>query len=312
MKNKKFNVLVTWRLMIKFLKENKKQYHSNKIRFHFKEKKQGLVENEIYRIVDKYDALVCGDDEITNRVIDKAKNLKVISKWGTGLDSINVKYARKKGIKVFNTPNAFTKGVAQLALSFILNFSRHTFETHENIKKGNWPKISGFLIKEKIIGIIGFGNIGREVSRLVLKLGMKVIYNDIKKIKNFNNKNIYKSSLKELLKKSDIVITCCDLNHTSLNLINDSKMKLMKNTSGIINISRGGIVNENDLIKNLNSKKIGFAALDVFKKEPLNKNSKLLKFNNCILSSHNAFNTVEEVNKVSINTLKNLYKGLRI
>jgi len=298
--------------MIKFLQENKKKYYSSKIEFCFMFKKQGLIENELYKIIEKYDAIICGDDEVSKKVIDKAKNLKVISKWGTGLDSINVDYAKKRGIKVYNTPNAFTKGVAQLALSFILNFSRHTFATHENIKKGNWPKITGFLIKEKIIGIIGFGNIGREVSKLVLKLGMKVIYNDIKKIKNFNNKNIYKSSLKELLKKSDIVIMCCDLNQTSLNLINSSKMKFMKKTSGIINISRGGIINENDLIKKLNDKKISFAALDVFEKEPLNKDSKLLKFNNCILSSHNAFNTVEEVNKVNINTLKNLYKGLRI
>ena len=89
-------------------------------------------------------------------------------------------------------------------------------------------------------------------------------------------------------------------------------MKKMKQNSGIINISRGSIVNENDLIKNLQKKKIRFAALDVFEKEPINKNSKLLKFNNCILSTHNAFNTVEEVNNVNINTLKNLNKGLKI
>ena len=309
---KKINVLVTWRLMIKFLKENKIKYFSQKIKFHFLIKKQGLTESELVKIIEKYDAIICGDDEFTKKVIDKAKNLKVISKWGTGLDSINVDYAKKSGIKVFNTPNAFTKGVAQLALSFILNFSRHTLETHEDIKRGNWSKISGFLIKDKVVGIIGFGNIGREISRLVLALGMKVIFNDIKKIKNVNNRNIQKVSLQQLFKKSDIVISCCDLNKTSLNLINNNMMKKMKLNSGIINISRGSIVNENDLIKNLQMKKIRFAALDVFEKEPINKNSKLLKFDNCILSAHNAFNTVEEVNNVNINTLKNLNKGLKI
>ena len=309
---KKTNVLVTWRLMIKFLTENKKKYFSPKIKFHFLLKKQGLTESELVKIIEKFDAIICGDDEFTKKVIDKAKNLKVISKWGTGLDSINVDYAKKNGIKVFNTPNAFTKGVAQLALSFILNLSRHTLETHENVKKGNWSKISGFLIKDKVVGIIGFGNIGREISRLVLRLNMKVIFNDIKKIKNVDNKNIQKVSLQQLFRKSDIVISCCDLNKTSLNLINNNMMKKMKQNSGIINISRGSIVNENDLIKNLQKKKIRFAALDVFEKEPINKNSKLLKFNNCILSTHNAFNTVEEVNNVNINTLKNLNKGLKI
>ena len=309
---KKNNVLVTWRLIIKFLTEKKKKYLYPKIKFNFLLKKQGLTESELVKIIEKFDAIICGDDEFTKKVIDKAKNLKVISKWGTGLDSINVDYAKKNGIKVFNTPNAFTKGVAQLALSFILNFSRHTLETHENVKKGNWSKISGFLIKDKVVGIIGFGNIGREISRLVLGLDMKVIFNDIKKIKNIDNKNIQKVSLQQLFRKSDIVISCCDLNKTSLNLINNNMMKKMKQNSGIINISRGGIVNENDLIKNLQKKKIRFAALDVFEKEPINKNSKLLKFNNCILSAHNAFNTVEEVNNVNINTLKNLNKGLKI
>jgi len=307
----KIKILVTWRLMIDFLKTNKKKYLSSKTNFDFLFKKQGIKEKELLKIIQKYDAVICGDDQFTKNVIDKAKNLRVISKWGTGLDSIDVSYAKKKGIKVFNTPNAFSKGVAQLALSFILNFSRNTFKTHLDIKKGNWPKYSGFLVKDKIIGIIGFGNIGREISRLVTKLDMRVIFYDIKKIKNFKNKKIRKVSLNELFKKSNIVISCCDLNKSSINLINLKKMKLMKKNSGIINISRGGIVNENDLVKCL-KKNISFAALDVFNKEPILKNNKLLKIDNCILSSHNAFNTVEEVQKVNINTLSNLYKGLKI
>ena len=310
MKTKK-KVLVTWRLMIDFLKLNKKKYFSSEINFNFLFKKQGLKENELLKIIENYDAIICGDDQFTKKVIDKAKNLKVISKWGTGLDSINVSYAKKKGIKVFNTPNAFTKGVAQLALSFILNFSRNTIKTHLEIKRGAWPKYSGFLIKDKIIGIIGFGNIGREISRLVTKLEMKVIFYDIKKIKKIKNKKIRKVSLDELFKKSDIVISCCDLNKSSFNLINLKKMKLMKKNSGIINISRGGIVNENDLVKCL-KKNISFAGLDVFHNEPIIKKNKLFKMDNCILSSHNAFNTVEEVLKVNINTLSNLYKGLKI
>ncbi len=309
---KKIHVLVTWKLMIEFLKRNKIKYDTSKIKFFFLLKKHVVKEKELIKIISKYDAVICGDDEFTKKVINKAKSLKVISKWGTGLDSIDVNYVKKKGIKIYNTPNAFTKSVAQLALSFILNFSRNTLEVHEQIKNGEWPKIQGFLINNKIIGIIGFGKIGNEISRLVIKLGMKVLFYDIKNLKTPKNKNIKKTSLNFLLKKSDIIISSCDLNSSSYNLINYKKMKLMKKNSGIINVSRGGIINENDLIKMLEKKKIRFAALDVFKKEPISKKSKIIKFRNCILGSHNAFNTIEEVNNVNINTMKNLYKGLNI
>ena len=309
---KKINVLVTWKLMIDFLKINKIKYDNSKIKFFFLLKKHVVKEQELIKVISKYDAIICGDDEFTKKVINKAKSLKVISKWGTGLDSIDVNYARKKGIKIYNTPNAFTKSVAQLALSFILNFSRNTLETHERVKGGEWPKMQGFLIDNKIIGIIGFGKIGNEISRLVIKLGMKVLFYDIKKLKVPKNKNIKKTNLNFLFKKSDIIISSCDLNSSSYNLINYKKMKLMKKNSGIINISRGGIINENDLIKMLKTKKIRFAALDVFKKEPIKKNNKIINFRNCILGSHNAFNTAEEVNNVNINTIKNLYKGLKI
>jgi D-3-phosphoglycerate dehydrogenase len=309
-KNKTYKILVTWRLMIKFLKNQNKSYKN--IDFDFIQKKQGLIEKELLNIIHKYDGIICGDDQITPKVIDNAKKLKVISKWGTGMDTISVDYAKKNKIRVFNTPNAFSKSVAQLALSFILSFSRHTFETQNSIKKGDWPKYEGFLIKNKIVGIIGFGNIGKSISKLVLKLGMKVIFNDIKKTKKILNKNIKKVTLTKLLKNSDILITSCDLNKSSFNLINKSKLALMKKTSGVINISRGGVINENDLYQFLKKEKIAFGALDVFLKEPINKQNKLINLKNCILSSHNAFNTAEEVRNVNINTLKNIFKGLKI
>ena len=309
---KKFKVLVTWRLMIDFLKKNKTNYGNSKIKFYFLLKKQALNERELIKVIPKYDAIICGDDEFTKKVIDKAISLKVISKWGTGLDSIDIDYAKKKGIKIYNTPNAFTKSVAQLALSFILNFSRKTLETHERVKKGEWPKIQGFLIDKKIIGIIGFGNIGKEITRLVTKIGMKVLFYDIQKIKFRRNKNTKRVNLESLFKNSDIVISCCDLNKTSYNLINNKKMKLMKKNSGIINVSRGGIINEDDLIKILKKKKIRFAALDVFKNEPIYRKNKFANLINCVLSSHNAFNTIEEVIYVNTNTIRNLYKGLKV
>ena len=114
------------------------------------------------------------------------------------------------------------------------------------------------------------------------------------------------------MKKSDIVVICCNLNKTSFKLIKMRDLKLMKNHAGIISVARGFIINEKDLVKALKKKIISFAALDVFEQEPLKKSSPLKSIKNCVLSSHNAFNTVEQVNDVNIETLKNLFKGLKI
>ena len=278
---------------------------TKKIKFDFVSYDQYLKEKDLIPIIDKYDGIICGDDEINKNVLDKATKLRVISKWGTGLDSINLEYAKTKRIKIFNTPNAFTKSAAQLALSYLLNFSRKTSYTHQRVIKGKWPKTTGFLLENKIVGIIGYGNIGKETSKLVKKLGMRVIVNDIKKIKN-------NFPLKKLLSKSDIVIVCCDLNKFSTNLINKKNLKFMKRTAGIINVSRGKVINQIDLTQFLKTKKIAFAGLDVFNIEPIKKNDQLLKLDNCMLGSHNAFNTIEDVQKVNNNTLSNLYKGLNL
>ena len=303
-KQKKINILVTWHVMSDYIKKNKKDLQK-KIKFDFVSYDQYLKEKDLIPIIDKYDGIICGDDEINKNVLDKATKLRVISKWGTGLDSINLEYAKKKRIKIFNTPNAFTKSAAQLALSYLLNFSRKTSYTHQKVIKGKWPKTTGFLLENKIVGIIGYGNIGKETSKLVKKLGMGVIVNDIKKIKN-------NFPLKKLLSKSDVVIVCCDLNKFSTNLINKKNLKFMKRTAGIINVSRGKVINQIDLTQFLKTKKIAFAGLDVFNIEPIKKNDQLLKLDNCMLGSHNAFNTIEDVQKVNKNTLSNLYKGLNL
>lgn len=306
---KKINVLITWHKMISFLKKNKKLKKKNII-YDFITAKQSLNERKLSEIIHKYDGVICGDDEFNKNVIKKAKKLKVISKWGTGIDSIDKAYANKKRIKVYNTPGAFTNSVADIAIAFILNIARKIYQTDKEIRKNNWPKFTGQSLNEKTLGIIGFGRIGKRLSKIASFFGMRVIFFDIKKIKT--NKKFSQVSIKSLFKKSDFITICCDLNPTSENLVRLKYLKLMKKTSSIINVSRGPIVNESELIYALNKGIINFACLDVFEKEPLNKKNKLLKMKNCILSSHNAFNSIEAVNKVNLNTLNNLYRGLDI
>ena len=113
-------------------------------------------------IIHKYDGVICSDDEFTDKVLNNAKKLKVISKWGTGIDSIDSNFAKKKGIKIFNSPGAFTKGVAQFALGAILNLTRKFSENNQSVKNGKWEKFQGINIENKKVGIIGLGKIGSQ------------------------------------------------------------------------------------------------------------------------------------------------------
>lgn len=303
---KTYNILVTFKTMISYLLKNK-ELLPKKFQFKYLIIPQALKDHELAKIIHNYDGLVCGDDEVNKKVLKNAKNLKVISKWGTGIDSIDTNLCKKLNIKVFNTPGAFTESVAELALSYILIFSREVFYIHNEIKKKRWPKITGSLLKEKKLGIIGLGKIGTKLASYASKMKMEVFYNDIKK----KNNQYKKCSLDKIFKISDFICICCDLNKSSKHLINLPKLKKMKRTVSLINVSRGSIIKEMDLIVALRHKYIKNVALDVFENEPLDKKSKLRNFKNILFSSHNAFNTYENVKKVNINTLKNLSKVLK-
>jgi D-3-phosphoglycerate dehydrogenase len=304
---KNYKILVTFRTIINFLKKNKKKLPKN-FKFNFYNVLQGLKANELKKKIKYYDGLICGDDEINEEVLKEANKLKVISKWGTGLDSINLNLCKKYKVKVFNTPGAFTESVAQLAMAFILGFSREIFQTHFEIKKNNWPKITGRLLKNQILGIVGFGKIGSKLANYANKFKMKIIFYDIKKI---NNKKYKQVSLNYLLQNSDYICLCCDLNETSIGIIGFDQLKLLKKNSSLINVARGRLIKENDLLLSLKRRLIKNVALDVFENEPLKKSSRLRKYENVILSSHNAFNTFENVKRVNENTLNNLLKVLK-
>ena len=276
-------------------------------------KNPSVNEDQLLKVIEKYDGLICSDDEITKKVLDKAVNLKVISKWGTGIDSINKNYAKQKKIKVCNTPNAFSRSVGQLTWAMILSLSRKMMETHKMIQQGDWPKLTGISLEKKNLGIIGLGNVGQTVIKMGVGFDMNILGSDTKSIKKniLQKLKIKKVSKKELIKKSDVIVLCVDLNKNSYDLISDQEFNNMKKDVILINISRGPVINEKSLIKALKKKKIGGLGIDVFTKEPLNKNNYLVKAKNCILSSHNAFNTSEQVEKVHKNTIMNIVNNLK-
>jgi len=301
---KNYKILITWRLLVDDILKFKLLFKKNNIHYDIVHNKQFVSENVLKKIISRYDGLICGDDEITKKVLNKANNLKVISKWGTGLDSIDLNYAKKKSIKVFNSPGAFTDNVSDHALALMFSLTRNIVNNHYDIKNGIWSKRLCENLSNKTIGIIGYGKIGKMIKKKLSGFKVNFLINDI------NNKEIYYKSKALIYKKSDIIFLCVDLNETSKNLIGNKQLLRMKRNALLINICRGQVINSNDLYNALKNKLIGGAGLDVHYHEPIKKNNKFLKLKNCIMSSHNAFNSRETIFQINAKTVSNLILGL--
>jgi D-3-phosphoglycerate dehydrogenase / 2-oxoglutarate reductase len=261
---------------------------------------ESFTEQELLQFIGEYDYIICGDDEITSKVIDNCKLRKII-KWGTGINSIDKEYAESKGVKVYNHPGAFTEPVSDTVIAFILAFARNLIKADQMVKAGKWEKLWGYTLGEKTLGIIGMGSIGKRVAEKAQAFGMKVIGNDIREIDTC----IPMMSLDELLEKADIISLNCDLNPTSHNLITLKEMKRFKGI--IINTSRGPVINEDDLIKALKYGIIEGAGLDVYIDEPISKERvEELKDLNVILSPHNSNSSKLYYNKVHLKCIEYL------
>lgn len=255
------------------------------------------------------EGIICGDDRITEKVIDNASRLKVIVKWGTGIDSINKKYAELKGIKVLNTPDAFITPVSESTIGLMLTIVRKIVENNRNMHEGKWEKIRALTLSEMTIGIIGYGRIGSIVAEKLSVFTKNIIWHDIKTDKELKPDGKFfgkRVAMKELLKEADIITIHCDLNPTSFHLISEEKIIQMKKGIIIINTARGPVLNEPDIEKYLKNRKIGYVGLDVFEEEPLPADSYLRKSDNCILLSHNTNSSPLHWERVHLNSIKML------
>ena len=272
-----------------------------------------MEESELIQCIDDIDGVICGDDRFTEKVLEAAPKLKVISKWGTGIDSIDSEACRKLNILVCNTPNAFSEPVGDTVLGYILCFSRNLFRQDQLMKSGVWEKIHGMALSECTLGVVGVGNAGKAVVRRAVAFGMKVVGNDIVEMSSefLEETGIGITSLDVLLQQSDFVSINCDLNPTSYHLMSDGQFKTMKPTAYLINRARGPVVDEKALINALETGKIAGAALDVFEVEPLPKDSPLRYMNNVLLAPHNANSSPQAWERVHWSTINNLLDGLR-
>ena len=274
-----------------------------------------LDEKELLKYASQFDGAICGDDQYTARVLEAcAPRLKVISKWGTGIDSIDSEAATRLGVRVCRTPNAFTLPVADTVMGYMLAFARRLPWMDTEVKSGRWAKLSARALHECTLGVVGVGNVGKAIVRRARAFGMKILGNDIIEIDHvfLAETGVEMTTLDSLLSTADFISLNCDLNPTSFHLINARTLNLMRPTAVLINTARGPVVDEPALVAALLAGTIGGAALDVFEVEPLPDDSPLMKMDNVLLAPHNANSSPAAWERVHWNTIHNLLSGLGI
>ena len=258
---------------------------------------------QLLEIIKNYDGLIVRSrTKVTKEVIEAGKNLKVIGRAGIGVDNIDIQVATQHKIPIVYAPRGSTISVAEITMAQILSLARQLPYADKTTKEGKWLKKNfvGVEVYGKTLGLIGMGRIGIEVAKRCHAFGMKVIAYDPYVQKEFASENgiTLLSNINELYKMADFISIHALLTDETRGMINKSTFKLMKKTVFIINYSRGGIINENDLFDALDSKQISGAALDVFEIEPLPKDSKLLKdIPNLHLTHHIGASTIEAQDK---------------
>ena len=261
------------------------------------EYKPDIESDELMTSVRDCDVIIVRSrTKITKKVIDSASIVKIIARVGVGLDNIDTNYAESKGIKILNASEAAMNAVSELVIGHMLALSRNIPKANDGIKNGKWLKkeLVGGELRGKYLGIVGVGNIGRNVGRIAKCLRMNLLGYDIYPINQdyVREVGLIKTDLRTLLENSDFVTFHVPLTEKTRHLINSETLSYMKPTAFLINTSRGEIIDEESLFTTLSHKRIAGAALDVFEVEPPT-NTNLLQLPNIICSPHIAAQTRE-------------------
>ena len=240
---------------------------SAKIEIALNPMKSRLTESQVTELLNEdVVGMIAGLEPLNGNVLRSAKTLKVIVRCGTGLDSVDLDVARELGIEVYNTPNAPARAVAELTIGHMLNALRHISATDRSLREGSWTPTMGSLLGTKKVGLIGFGRIGKMVSELLLAFGASVQAFD--PIVSSTNSQVEMCDLQTLLASSDIISLHVPYSTATHHLINAKALSLMKPLAILVNISRGGLIDEDALFNSLTSNRIAGAALDCFEIEP--------------------------------------------
>jgi D-3-phosphoglycerate dehydrogenase len=308
----KWNVLVTCPQLQQTINLYRALFAEHGIEIELPHVVQKLSESELLEIIDRFDGVITGDDEFTVRVLEKGKRLKVIAKWGVGVDGIDIEAANRLGIRVCNTPNVFSDEVADGVMGYIILLARQLHKLDQSVRSGGWMKTQGVSLCGKTLGVIGIGSIGRAVVQRAVAAGMAVVGYDIASIPAsfIRETGLRPVEFEELLQTANFISINCSRTSSNWHMLGSREFDLMKTGVYIVNTSRGALIDEVALVKALREGKVAGAALDVFEEEPLSPDSQLRQFDSCIFGTHNSSNTHEAVMRVNELAIRNLLEGL--
>jgi D-3-phosphoglycerate dehydrogenase / 2-oxoglutarate reductase len=272
--------------------------------------KKKLTEDQLSELIPDFDVLIAGTEPITDKVLAQASKLKLISRVGIGLDSVDLISARKRGIKVSYTPDAPAPAVAELTLGLILSLLRSVHISNLQLHHGKWERIFGRRLNDITVGIIGVGRIGARLLRCMSGFGrLHTLVNDISPNHQLNQEfDLEWVSKEQIYKEADVISLHLPLTPLTRNMICREQLLLMKKDASIINTSRGGIINEDDLYKVMTEGHLGGAAIDVFENEPYT--GKLVGINRCLLTAHMGSMSIDCRSQMEIHATEEIVRFL--
>lgn len=288
-------VLITPRGFFNYGMDIIEDMRSKGLEVHYNDTGNAYTHEEFLRYAEDADGIIVGVDTIDKALIDACPNLKVICKFGVGTDNIDTGYAAEKAIFVGRTLGSNTNAVAEHVMALMYSEAKNVYPTVKEVKEFKWQKPTGREISGKTLGIIGFGAIGQQLARHARGIGMSVLAYDAfeidQEISEETGAEI--STFENILKRSDYLSLHVPLTKTTKDLISKDELKKMKPATCLINTSRGGIVNETDLLDALKNGEIRSSCFDVYSEEPPRKEDELVKQENFMLTPHTAARTIE-------------------
>ena len=271
---------------------------------------QTLTIEALMDLVPTVDGWIAGDDPATSQVLEAGASgrLKALVKWGVGVDNIDREACTRLGISFSHTPAMFGDEVSDLAVCYLIGLAREVITIHQGVQRGEWVKPAGISLRDKVVGVVGYGDIGKSLCLKLEALGMQVHAYD-----PFINMSDSGTPIKEWpmdLGRCDFLVFTCALNSDTYHMLSAQTLRACKKGIRIINVARGGLIDEPALVESLNCGHVHSVALDVFEVEPLPMTSKLHVFEKNIFGSHNASNTIDAVVKTNTKAVSQLLDQL--
>lgn len=275
---------------------------------------QMLSEEALIEMLPDHDGWIIGDDPASRMVLEKGRKgrLRAAVKWGVGVDNVDFAACADLGIDVCNTPHMFGAEVADLALGYVIALARHTFEIDRGVRAGRWPKPKGISLSGRSVALVGLGDIGCCLAKRLQASEMNVIAYDPVARLGASGTEVARADWPDRLDEADFIVFTCSLTESSRHMLNHDTLCLARDGVRIVNVSRGGIIDEVALAKALENEKVHSAALDVFEVEPLPAASPLRIQKHCIFGSHNASNTEDAVVRTSKLAMERMFEFLEV